>query len=69
MLSEDDDWSFLSALSANDFAQWLRRVASHINIKKYRKHARGPKKLPPKKAYDAKQPHFSTQRLLHPSRE
>jgi hypothetical protein len=69
MLSEDDDWSFLTALSANDFAQWLRRVASHINIKKYRKHSRGPKKPPPKKTYDAKQSHFSTQRLLHPSKE
>lgn len=69
MLSEDDDWSFLTTLSANDFAQWLRCVASHINIKKYRKHSRGPKKPPPKKTYDAKQPHFSTQRLLHPSKE
>jgi len=63
-LTESEDWHFIGTLSPAEFAQWLRDTAAHINIRQYRKTPRGPKKPPPKKSYDAKQPHFSTQRLL-----
>jgi hypothetical protein len=63
-LSESEDWRFIGALSPAAFAQWLRDTAAHIDVRKYRKTPRGPKKPPPKKSHDPKQPHFSTQRLL-----
>ncbi|MGR8935561.1 MAG: hypothetical protein ACU837_14395 [Gammaproteobacteria bacterium] len=63
-LTESEDWHFIATLSPAAFAQWLRDTAAHIDIRKYRKTPRGPKKPPPKKAHDPKQPHFSTQRLL-----
>lgn len=64
ILSDDQEWHFLTTLPVNEFTKWLHTVACHINIKKYKKHPRGPKKPPPKKSYDPKQPHCSTKRLL-----
>lgn len=63
-LTASEDWRFIGMLSPAEFAQWLRDTAAHIDIRKYRKTPRGPKKPPPKKSHDPKRPHFSTQRLL-----
>ena len=58
------DWDFLAKSSLKEFAAWLKDVAQHINIKKYKKHKRGPKKIIPKPPYDPHTPHVSTYQLL-----
>ena len=63
MLSEAGDWQFLAKLPPAEFAQWLREVASGVNVKKYKKHGRGPKKPQQKTPHDPKHPHVSTHRL------
>jgi hypothetical protein len=40
------------------------RRCDGVDLKKYKKHSRGPKKPKPKIPYDPKQPHVSTHRLL-----
>jgi hypothetical protein len=64
LLTAQHEWAFLHSCSSNEFAQWLRQVASNVRVKKYKKHSRGPKKPPQKIPYDSKQPHVSTKKLL-----
>jgi hypothetical protein len=64
LLTTAKDWRFLTKSSAVEFACWLRDVAMGVNLKKYKKHSRGPKKPKPKIPYDPKQPHVSTHQLL-----
>jgi hypothetical protein len=64
LLTTAKDWRFLATCSAREFARWLCDVASQVNLKKYKKHSRGPKKPKPKIPYDPKQPHVSTHQLL-----
>lgn len=64
LLTMPDEWASLHNCSAAEFAQWLRQVAINVQVKKYKKHLRGPKKPPQKTPYDSKQPHVSTKKLL-----
>jgi hypothetical protein len=64
LLTTVKDWRFLAQYSTVEFACWLRDVAMGVDLKKYKKHSRGPKKPKPKIPYDPKQPHVSTHRLL-----
>lgn len=64
LLSAEEDWRFLSQRSSVEFAQWLRDVAMGVNLKKYKKHSRGPKKPKQKIPHDPKHPHVSTQQLI-----
>jgi len=61
----DDDWTIFGEMTTTAFVNELKRLASHVTLSKFRKHARGRKKPAPKKVYDAKTPHVSTARLLH----
>ena len=63
-LSEEQDWRFLAACSALEFAQWLRETALHVNLRALKKHSRGPKKPKQKPPYDPRHPHVSTYQLL-----
>ena len=69
LLTTTKDWRFLAKCSAVEFACWLRDVATGVNLKKYKKHSRGPKKPKPKTPYDPKQPHVSTQQLLEKNKK
>jgi hypothetical protein len=40
-------WAFFRELSDKAFADTLREVASSVNLSRYQKHLRGPKKKPP----------------------
>jgi hypothetical protein len=42
----------------------LRATAARIDLKRYRKHKRGPKKPPPKKSAYRNGGHVSTEKLL-----
>jgi IS4 transposase len=57
-------WEELSLMSACAFAQWLKGIAEHADLKKYQKQPRGPKKKQKKEKHDKHKPHVSTARLL-----
>jgi len=52
-------------LSVKEFTTVLKDMARHLRLSRYRKHARGAKKLQPKKAAYANGGHVSTFRLLN----
>ena len=64
LLTTTEDWHFLAPYSSAEFAQWLLDVALQVNIEKYKKHSRGPKKPRQKIPYNPKQPHVSTYQLI-----
>lgn len=51
-------------MSAKDFARVLAQLADKINLERFRKHTRGPKKPKEKRHYDPAHPHVSTARIL-----
>jgi len=57
-------WALCTELSAKEFANALRELASSVNLSRYQKHPRGPKKIPPERtAYQNGKP-VSTAKLL-----
>lgn len=57
-------WQEVVGLSAEAFGQWLLEVAACVNLRRYRKTSRGPKKPKVQTPYDPTKPHVSTARLL-----
>ena len=58
-----DDWfSRFGNLQPASLAEELKRMAAHVQLRRYRKHPRGPKKLPPTRTGSYQ--HVSTKRLL-----
>jgi Transposase DDE domain len=57
-------WQVFAQMSAKDFACVLRQLAKNINLERFRKHTRGPKKPKEKRHYDPAHPHVSTARIL-----
>jgi IS4 transposase len=57
-------WCKIAVLSATEFARWLREVARHVDLRRYKKHPRGPKKKQRKPPWDPKKPHVATAREL-----
>ena len=57
-------WQIFSRMSAESFAQTLQQLANKVNLAKFKKHKRGPKKSRSKRTCDPKQPHVSTARLI-----
>jgi IS4 transposase len=60
----DEQWLAFRALTPEELAVVLRQWAEHVDLARYTKHPRGPKKLPPKRKYDPKHPHVSTAKVL-----
>lgn len=61
---DPEDWRELRMLSVSAFAEWLLTLAARANLRKYRKHTRGPKKPTPKRVHNPRRPHVSVARLL-----
>lgn len=61
---DPEDWSVFQALSTAVMAAWLLELAGRVNLRKYRKHPRGPKKASPKRKHDPQRPHVSVARIL-----
>jgi hypothetical protein len=59
------DWQTFGTMSLPDFAQCLQTWATQVNLKRFRKSKRGPKKPTTKKKFDPKHPHLATARLLN----
>jgi hypothetical protein len=57
-------WALCRELSAKEFANALRELASSVNLARYQKHPRGPKKTPPKRTAYQNGKHVSTAKLL-----
>jgi hypothetical protein len=53
-----------SPASVAEFSRWLKVVARHVDLGRYKKHPRGPKKKQDKPLYDPKNPHLATIREL-----
>jgi IS4 transposase len=60
-----EEWQTFQAMTNIAFAQSLRQWAEHVNLKRFRKSKRGPKKATTKKPFDPKHPHIATARLLN----
>lgn len=61
---DPEDWTVFQSLSVSAMAAWLLELANQVNLRKYRKHPRGPKKIPPKRVHDPQRPHVSVARVL-----
>ena len=57
-------WARFRRMSDNEFAAFLIRIATSVNLSRYRKHKRGPKKPQPKRTDSANKTHVSTAQLL-----
>ena len=57
-------WQVFGRMTSREFAKTLRFLASKVNLHRFKKHPRGPKKPQPKRTYDKKHPHVSTFRLI-----
>lgn len=57
-------WQVFDRMTHREFADILRLLASKVNLRRFKKHPRGPKKPQPKRTYDKKHPHVSTFRLI-----
>jgi hypothetical protein len=60
----EDQWSLFQQMSTKRFIQILQELAGKVDLAKFRKHKRGPKKPRQKRTQNSKQPHVSTARLL-----
>jgi hypothetical protein len=57
-------WAFFRELSDKAFANVLRELASSVNLSRYQKHPRGPKKKPPERTAYQNGNHVSTAKLI-----
>jgi len=57
-------WQIFGRMKPREVADTLRVLASKVNLRRFQKHPRGPKKPQPKRTYDQKHPHASTFRLI-----
>jgi len=62
------NWAIIAQFSAIELAEFLLYAASFVNLKKYKKSKRGPKKPPLKKTKFIGHPHVSTKKLLDEKR-
>jgi IS4 transposase len=59
-----EEWQPLGELSEAAFAEWLLGIAARVNLDRFPKQPRGPKKLRPPRRRFAKAKHIATARLL-----
>ena len=60
----ETDWLIFSQVSTPVFCQMLLHLAQQIDLRKFKKHKRGPKKKPKPKTKFVGKPHVSTAKLL-----
>jgi len=61
---DDEYWKQRAELPLSKFILWVKSIAKPANLQPYRKHPRGPKRPPPKRASGKKRAHVSTHRIL-----
>jgi len=60
----ENEWFIFQAMSTKRFIRVLQHLAGKVDLTKFRKHKRGPKKPRQKRTQNPKQPHVSTAKLL-----
>lgn len=60
----DEEWEVFAQARASELAVILLKVASYVDLKKYKKNPRGPKKPPIQRTQFKGHPHVSTAKLL-----
>jgi hypothetical protein len=60
----EEQWTIFQTMSEQTFAATLQQLASKVNLAKFRKHKRGPKKPTTRRTRRSDQPHVSTAKLL-----
>jgi hypothetical protein len=60
----EDEWRIFQTMSTKRFIRILQQLVGKVDLAKFRKHKRGPKKPRQKRTHNSKQPHVSTARLL-----
>jgi len=58
------EWTIFAQASSEELGSILLNIASHVDLNKYKKHPRGPKKPPTEKNQFQGHPHVSTAKLL-----
>jgi hypothetical protein len=61
----EEHWHVFRTLSVSELASVLKELAGHLELSRYQKHPRGPKKPPPKKTAYANGSHVSTFKILN----
>lgn len=70
IFASPEDWTDKFAhASARTIASALKRAAQHVDMQRIRKTTRGPKKPPPRRIANKRQPHVSTYRILKARRQ
>jgi Transposase DDE domain len=59
-----EEWLVFGTLTVEGWGTVLRELASRVQLEKFRKHPRGPKKPRTKRQSDRRKPHVSTAKLL-----
>jgi hypothetical protein len=60
----EGQWGIFLSMSAETFNRTLLQLADKVNLAKFKKHKRGPKKPQSKRSRDLSRPHVSTARIL-----
>ena len=60
----EEEWSIFQMMSMKIFIRTLQQLANKVNLAKFKKHKRGPKKPKTKRDRNSSQPHVSTAKLL-----
>jgi len=60
----EGQWGIFLSMSAETFNRTLPQLADKVNLAKFKKHKRGPKKSQSKRSRDLSRPHVSTARIL-----
>jgi hypothetical protein len=60
----ENEWRLFQHISTERFIEILQQLASNVDLSKFQKHNRVPKKPKQKRTQNSKQPHVSTARLL-----
>jgi Transposase DDE domain len=64
MIAVPSEWAIFASMSILEFVEALKTFALQVNISRYRKHTRGPKKPVTKRVLNRKSPHVSTAKIL-----
>ena len=64
-----EKWSWFRECSTDEFAVFLREAAKRMNMARFRKHPRGPKRPAPKRHVLGRGSHVATKRLMDASRQ
>jgi hypothetical protein len=65
----EHEWAGFRTLAASELATVLLELAGHVDLARYTKHPRKPKKPPPKRHHDPNHPHVSTAKILKQRRQ